>query len=108
MPEGRRPKSGAFSPDRRWVALTFGPRGTEDGTGRVGVLDLRTKAVALVPDLRTAPHLGAHLAWSSDSRWLVIGLQWPDHQIALWRPGSALRVLPTELPGRAGAITVLP
>jgi len=109
MPEGRKPKSGAFSPDGRSVALTFGPRGSQDGTGRVGVLDLRTRAVALVPDLHTAPDLGAHLAWSSDSRWLVIGVPWPDHQaIALWRPGGALRVLPTELPGRAGAITVLP
>ncbi len=109
MPEGRRPKSGAFSPDGHSVALTFGPRGGQDATGRVGVLDLRTRAVAVVPDLRTAPDLGAHLAWSSDSRWLVIGVPWPDHQaIALWRPGGALRVLPTELPGRAGAITVLP
>jgi hypothetical protein len=109
MPEGRRPKAGAFSPDGHSVALTFGPRGSQDPSGRVGVLDLRTGAVALVPDLHTAPELGAHLAWSPDSRWLVIGVPWPDHQrLALWRPGGAPRVLPTELPGRAGAITVLP
>ena len=109
MPDGWSPRSGAFAPDGRRVALTFVPRGGQGRTGRVGVLDLRTGAVAMVPDLGTAPDLGAHLTWSPDGRWLVIGVPWPDHQaIALWSPGQPVRVLPTELPGRPGAVTVLP
>jgi hypothetical protein len=109
MPAGWTPKSGAFSPDARSLALTFRAVTTCCEPGRVGVLDLRTGAVATVPDLRTAPDLGAHLAWSADGRWLVIGLPWPDRQaIALWRPGASLRVLPTVLPGHPGPLTVLP
>jgi hypothetical protein len=111
MPDGRMPESGAFSPDGRLLALTF--PALRDGEltrpGYIGVLDVQTGGVVPVPELRTAPELGANLAWSPDSRWLVIGVNWPDHQtIAFWQPGGDLRVLATNLPGRAGPLTVLP
>jgi hypothetical protein len=110
MPDGP-PDSGAFSPDGRLLALTFpATRAGRSGSGAVGVLDLRSGAVALVPGLRTAPELGANLAWSPDSRWLVIGVPWSDHQaVALWRPGDpVLHVLPSQVDGRPGPISVLP
>ncbi|MFL5913628.1 MAG: hypothetical protein ACJ768_24090 [Gaiellaceae bacterium] len=111
MPYGRMPESGAFSPDGRWLALTFPAFGVGPviRPGYVGVLDLRTGGVLPVPQVRTAPELGADVTWSTDGRWMIIAVKWPDHQtIAFWRPGGELRVLATNLPGRPGPVTVLP
>jgi hypothetical protein len=109
MPIGWSPEHGAFSPDGRTLALTF-PASGQLGVSRPGfvvTLDLRLSFFVRVRDLRTGSDLGAEVGWSPDGRWLVIAVNWPDRQrIALWQPGN-LRVLPVELPGRPGPLTVL-
>ncbi|MEN3359608.1 MAG: hypothetical protein V7637_3590 [Mycobacteriales bacterium] len=109
MPIYWRPDRGAFAPDGRTLALTF------PATGRIGVsrpgfvvmLDLTLTTFTRVRDLRTGSGLGAEVGWSPDGGYLVIAVNWPDHQqFALWRAGR-LTVLPTVLPGQPGPLTVL-
>jgi hypothetical protein len=103
------PEHGAFSPDGRSLALTF-PATGRTGVSRPGfvvVLDLRLTTFTRVRNLRTGSGLGAEVGWSPDGRYLVIAVNWPDHQqLVLWRD-ERLTVLRTVLPGRPGPLTVL-
>jgi len=109
MPTYWLPQHGAFAPDGHTLALTF-PASGRSGVSRPGfvvTLDLQLTTFTWVRGLRTGSGLGAEVGWSPDGRYLVIAVNWPDHQqLALWRPGH-LTVLPAALPGHPGPLTVL-
>lgn len=105
----------AFSPDGRQLAIAYhgrhglvgntGPEGTNTAAapGFVEVLDLASGDRTRVPGVGTPEKQSADLSWSPDSRWLAIGVRWPEEgyqRIGLW-PAShgPLLALPDKIPG---------
>jgi len=103
--------TGAFSPDERWLALSFsGIAGDGAGPlepGAVVVLDLRTGRRTDVPGVSTPLAEHADVTWSADGRWLVLGVKYPQRErLAIWRPGHEVVILPVVLSGRPTTATL--
>lgn len=115
MPAGTAiPARGAFSPDRRWLALGV-PGQYRNGRlvvvpGFAEVLDLATGTVTKVPGVETGAERSADLSWFGPT--LVLGV-WSDSrgEVGAWTPGRAggLVILPADPPGDAAlsSVTVL-
>ncbi|MGI8681432.1 MAG: hypothetical protein ACR2JO_04740 [Mycobacteriales bacterium] len=92
-----------FSPDERQLAIAYYGRHGFDRpatAGFVEVLDLGTGHRTRVPGVATSEKQAADVCWSSDGRWLGIGVRWPEQgyqRLAVW-PVSGGPVV--ELPGR--------
>lgn len=92
-----------FSPDERQLAIAYYGRAGFDRpatAGFVEVLDLGTGRRTRVPGVATSEKQAADVCWSSDGRWLGIGVRWPEQgyqRLAVW-PVSGGPVV--ELPGR--------
>jgi hypothetical protein len=96
---------GVVSPDRRMIALTLersgqGPRyehqdpryepGHPIPPSDVAVLRLDTGRLEIVPGIEVPAKTSPALAFSADSRWLVIGLDaGPATRLLAWRSGLA-------------------
>jgi hypothetical protein len=91
-----------FSPDERQLAIAYyGGHGFDRPAtaGFVEVLDLGTGRRTRVPGVATSEKQAADVCWSSDGRWLGIGVRWPEQgyqRLAVW-PVSGGPVV--ELPG---------
>ncbi len=110
-PDNRLPAYAAFSPDQRWLALSFyGLHDFVPGLNRDGfvvLLDLHSGRVQTVPGLTTEAKSAATLAWSPTGGWLAMGVRTPQDysdRLVLWRPSEAgLTVLPPPLPPGSSA-----
>lgn len=83
---------GAASPDGHWVALRIAENlgGVVISNGQaVAVFDTRTGAVRRVPGTFVGPTVGLAVAWSRDSRQLVIAASDGGTRIGVWHPGAA-------------------
>ncbi len=110
LPAGRVPYSAAvLSDDRRLVAFQLA-RARPDGAYAVdhpgnpsdlAVLDMVTGKIEVLRGLELAPKSQANLAFSRDSRWLLISLNEGDRgRLLVWRSGwPGPQQSPTMLPG---------
>jgi hypothetical protein len=95
--------SGAFSPDRRYLAVVFGG---VDAAGaatqaRVGVIDLATRRLLAVPAaVIDGGDVGLAVTWSPDGAWLLVsaGVGPLTEQLAAWRPGDTVLHVPRRQP----------
>jgi hypothetical protein len=107
------PCCGAYSPDGRRVAFvlprTEGELGPHPGPpSDVAVLDARTMAVQIVPGVVLPPKASVTIAWSADSRWLVLGADLGTRPLVLiWRAGMA-RPAAVPIPATTGGTTGAP
>jgi hypothetical protein len=110
LPVNWAPDHGAFDPAERRLALTF-PASGRVGVARPGfvaVLDLALTSFARVDMVRFGTDLGGQVAWSTDGRTLVVGVNFPDGQkYVLVRDDYPLVVLPIEVYGASGAFEAL-
>jgi hypothetical protein len=84
--------AGRFSPGGRFLAAPL-------AGGRVGVADLWTRTVRVVPHLRLTPVYG-ELAWAASGRWLFATAA--HGRLAAFDPRARRLVrLPGRLPGPA-------
>jgi hypothetical protein len=108
----RPPITGIISPDGRQVALTLERPGPDPRyqpsmplPSDIAILHLDTGALEIVPGIETPAHLGPGLAFSADSRWLVIALNaGSSTRLLAWRPGLAHPYESTPIPGKSAGI----
>lgn len=110
LPRGRVPyAAGVLSDDRRLAAFQLVrsepdpayDAGHPGHPSDVAVLDLVTEKLQVLRGVELAPKSEAALAFSRDSRWLLISLNEGDHaRLLVWRPGwDRPRQSHTSLPG---------
>jgi hypothetical protein len=90
------PCCGALSPDGRLVAFTI-ERAAQDPRYALGhpfppsdiaILDLDTARLEIVPGIENPPKVFPGLAFSTDSRWLLIAIDaGPETRLLAWRSG---------------------
>lgn len=111
LPRGRSPASAAvLSPDGRLAAFQLAraepdPRydlGHPGGPADLAVIDLRTGRLTVLPGVELAAKSFAGLAFSRDSRWLLIALNEGSRaRLLVWRRGfDRPQRSPAALPGK--------
>jgi hypothetical protein len=99
------PVGGAFSPDGRWLALTFETSWPADGVSRypdglVGLVDLGTGSVTAVRGYGGGLYPPAWVDWSRDGRLVVM--------LTAQSGRERIRIAVAQHAGRPGAFILLP
>ncbi len=102
----RLPVAGAFSPDGRWLALSFEASAPADGftsypDGLVGLVDLDTGAVSVVHGYGGGVYPPSWVEWSPDGHLAVM-------MTTLIGPRERIRVAVARRAGRPDGFTLLP
>jgi len=108
----RPPMAGIVSPDGRQVAFTLERVGPDpryqasDGLPNdVAILHLDTGALEIVPGVETPAKEGPGVAFTPDSRWLLIALDaGPKTRLLAWRSGLAHPYESTPIAGKGVGI----
>lgn len=96
---------GAFSPDGRWLAVSVGETSALAGVGRLALVEVATRRVALADE---APLYGAppSVAFSADSRWVFLVSGSGRLRAHRLETGEAVTIQGVDLSGTASLVAV--